>query len=68
LFKSLKDAEKYAGINYNPDVLIADSASEITEGFSAVFGRPRKRINCWAHVVRNIDIYLKPVDKRFTQA
>jgi hypothetical protein len=55
----------YTGINYSPDVLIAESAKEITEGFTAAFGHPRKRIICWEHVIRNIDVNLQKVDKQF---
>jgi hypothetical protein len=56
LFKSIKDAALLVhAIDYNCDILIADNAKEITNGFTLTFGPPRKRINCWAHVFRCIE-------------
>ena len=63
LFRSLKNAaQTYVDCDYNPDVLIADSAPEITNGFTAVFGEPRKRINCWFHMLKNCDEQLRSVN------
>ena len=61
-------AKKYVDVDYKPDVLIADSSPEITEGFTRVFGKPRKRINCWAHAIRNIDDHLKTVKDKKVRA
>ena len=39
----------------NPSILVADSADAITLGFKKVFYM-KKRVNCWAHVIRNLEI------------
>jgi hypothetical protein len=58
LFNSLKTASlKILGEDYSPNILIADNAAAITNGFSAVFDL-FSRVNCWAHAIRNIDKYL----------
>ena len=44
---------------YNPKRLIADSAPAIHNGFEKAYGQLEKRVNCWAHVIRNIDSVLK---------
>jgi hypothetical protein len=38
---------------YNPRILVADSAKSITKGFKRVFDL-KFQIDCWAHVDRNI--------------
>jgi hypothetical protein len=43
---------------YNPRILVADSAKSITKGFKRVFDL-KFRIDCWAHVDRNIDKNMK---------
>jgi len=45
--------ELYA-FDYSPTILVADSAKSITKGFKKVFNL-LFRIDCWAHVDRNID-------------
>ena len=59
IFDSIKKAalEVY-GFELKPTVLLADAASEITNGFTRVFGEPEHRIFCWVHVERNIKKYL----------
>ncbi|CAF0858135.1 unnamed protein product, partial [Brachionus calyciflorus] len=42
------------GHTITPTILVADSADAITIGFKKVF-EMSKRVNCWAHVIRNID-------------
>ena len=59
-FDSVKQGvESVFGKNYNPNTLIADSAPAITIGFESAFKPKSKkdynRVNCWAHVIRNID-------------
>ena len=48
--------------DYEPKILLADAAGAITNGFKKTFGDPQKRIVCWAHVIRNVDKYLKPIN------
>jgi hypothetical protein len=43
---------------YSPRILVADSAKSITKGFKRVFDLAF-RIDCWAHVDRNIDKNMK---------
>lgn len=41
--------------DYEPNVLIADNAEAITNGFEAAYlPIDMKRINCWAHVYRKV--------------
>ncbi len=55
MFACVKDlAKKILAYEYNPRILVADSAKSITKGFKKVF-MLNKRIDCWAHVDRNID-------------
>ena len=62
LFSAVKEASKELhDHDYKPDTLIADSAAAITNGFKHTFSSMSKRGNCWAHVIRNIDIRLKPI-------
>lgn len=49
--------------SYSPTVLIADAAKSITNGFERVFGKNYIRVFCWAHVLRNLDQYLKTLSK-----
>ena len=53
----MKKAAKLSAIqdDYMPNTIIADNAPAIHNGFNAVFGEAYKRINCWAHAIRNID-------------
>ena len=46
--------KKILAYEYNPRILVADSAKSITKGFKKVF-KLNKRIDCWAHVDRNIE-------------
>lgn len=46
--------EKEIGRNFEPKIIIADAAEAITKGFSLIFGENYVRIQCWAHVVRNL--------------
>ena len=55
LFSSLKNASsKILGVDYSPNILIADNAQSIYNGFSEVF-QLDYRVNCRAHAIRNID-------------
>ena len=55
MFACVKDlAKKILAYEYNPRILVADSAKSITKGFKKVF-KLNKRIDCWAHVDRNIE-------------
>ena len=66
-FKFLFDAIKEASYElldeyvYAPDILVADNAEAIANGFNMTFESPRCRANCWAHVIRNCDTHLKSV-------
>jgi hypothetical protein len=64
LFNSIKNASmKYYDFNYSPNILIADNATSISNGFSSVFDL-EYRVNCWAHAIRNIDKYLNSLKKQ----
>ena len=65
LFDTLKKTlyEKFAE-EYNPTFLLADAAHASTNGFKSVFAdSPCKRIVCWAHVIRAIDLRLPATGK-----
>jgi hypothetical protein len=54
--------EKLFNVVYNPNILIADGAGAITNGFQNVF-RPEYfiRIMCWIHMLRNVEKQLNSV-------
>jgi hypothetical protein len=54
--------EKLFNAVYNPNILIADGAGAITNGFQNVF-RPEFfiRIMCWIHMLRNVEKQLNSV-------
>ena len=53
-FKSVElTAFNVYGHKISPTILVADSAGAITLGFESVF-KLEKRVNCWAHVLRNV--------------
>ncbi len=52
---------------YKPEILIADAAAAITNGFCKAYGHDSKaairefvRIMCWAHVNINLDKKVRP--------
>jgi hypothetical protein len=49
--------------SFEPTILFADAAMEITNGFMSSFTEIKKRIVCWAHVVRQIKDNCIGVDK-----
>ena len=56
LFSAVKKAAEITMlIEYNPNLLIADNAPAISNGFISTHGETIKRVNCWAHCIRNID-------------
>ncbi len=57
VFESIKQAASVFGIQYEPTILIADSATAITKGFEEVFELTHRGI-CWAHATRGIDALL----------
>ena len=55
LFKTLKDCvEKIHQTDFNPTILLADTAAAIKNGFQGLF-QLLKRFFCWAHVKRAVD-------------
>ncbi|CAF1008423.1 unnamed protein product [Brachionus calyciflorus] len=64
-FSSVK--ETYSRV-FNNEIeftaLVADNATAITNGFKQVFNL-EKRVQCWAHVIRNIDKHLRSVPKDY---
>ena len=63
-FESIKSLHNSLyGTEYEPTALVADNADAISNGFKAAFPSATKRVNCWAHVIRNIDKHLKVVDQ-----
>ncbi|CAF1117015.1 unnamed protein product, partial [Brachionus calyciflorus] len=66
-FKSVEIAAfNVYGFKISPTILVADNAPAITKGFESVF-KLEKRVNCWAHVFRNIDKHLVRFSKEFKQ-
>jgi len=58
MFSTLKSAIKNIfHVDYEPNILVADCAAEITNGFSEVFDLA-KRVFCWAHVERAVEGHL----------
>ena len=58
MFSTLKSAIKNIfNVDYEPNILVADCAAEITNGFSEVF-ELTKRVFCWAHVERAVEGHL----------
>ena len=67
-FRTIKDAaSQEMKREYNPSSLIADNAGAITNGYMSVF-QLVKRVNCWAHMIRNIDKRLKSIKKGTREA
>ena len=62
LFETIKDlSQKIFGHVFQIEILLADAAQAITNGFIKVFGNPRKRIVCWSHVEKKIEENIKGV-------
>jgi hypothetical protein len=58
-FNSIKEsAAKINDFEYKPNILIADGAEAISNGFNDAFPSFEKRVMCFAHVIRNIDSQL----------
>ena len=63
IFSILKDSiGKIHSQIYQPTILIADGAEQITNAFSKVFGPNFVRVMCWANVEREIETRLKFVN------
>jgi hypothetical protein len=61
MFNALKRIVKEIHqIDFEPTILLADTAGAITNGFSNVF-KLTHRVFCWSHVKRNIDAKLNSV-------
>jgi hypothetical protein len=54
---------KVYNLSFNSTVLVADNDDAITKGFKDVF-TIEKRVNCWAHVHRNLTSQLKVFDEK----
>lgn len=56
---------------YRPDILIADGAESITNGFMAAFdyetANDFTRIMCWAHVHRKVEEKARPIPQKYRQ-
>ena len=65
VFQELKKAIELAiDITFEPHILLADSADAITAAYENVFGADHYlRINCWAHVKRNVESKVKKLVK-----
>ena len=46
---------------WKPRLLLADGAEAITAGFVDVFGVPQVRLQCYYHVLHNLEKFLKPI-------
>lgn len=55
VFKSLKDSfQELLDRDLQIDMLMADAADSITDGFKKIFGNEAKRAMCFPHLLRNI--------------
>lgn len=64
MFRCVKDlAYQIYDFDFNVNVLLADCAGAITNGFKLVFPELNTRIICWAHVNRKIQENLRGVDE-----
>jgi hypothetical protein len=65
VFSSLiEGVKKHFDTDYKPDILLADSAPAITNGFKSAFGYQDDdfiRLNCWPHTERNLDKKIKGI-------
>lgn len=59
VFRALHEAQ----LEWSPSFLLADGSDAITAGFIAVFGPPTIRIQCFFHVLKNIEPFLKSLSK-----
>lgn len=63
--KILKEINNY---DFKPDILIADGAEAITNGFMNAFDYKSiddfTRVMCWAHVLRAVDVKAKPIEEK----
>ena len=68
LFLALSGAvQKTTGKLFEPDILVADAAAAITNGFTASFGKEPRRVHCWFHVIHNVDkklFIIRDVERR----
>ena len=62
-FAFIFDALYQFNTQWRPTILLADSAEAITNGFVQVFGHSEVRINCFYHVCKNIEKYVKVITK-----
>lgn len=63
-FKSIKECvAQLHSTDYNPSILVADSASAITNGFKKVFDLS-KRVFCWFHVKKAFDKELNKISDK----
>ncbi len=66
-FKAIaKAVEQVTGQVYKPNCLVADAASEITNGFKNAFSDKAsdfKRVVCYQHVKRNVEKHLGLMSK-----
>ena len=70
LFNAVKKAASSieAISDYNPTTLIADNAPAIENGFTEIFAHENlKRVNCWAHAIRNVDNELTKIKNKIFQ-
>ena len=55
IFSTIKSlATQLLNLQFNPSILVADCADAIANGFSSAFSNDFVRVNCWAHVHRNM--------------
>uniref|UniRef100_A0A914WUV5 MULE transposase domain-containing protein n=1 Tax=Plectus sambesii TaxID=2011161 RepID=A0A914WUV5_9BILA len=55
IFSTIKSlATQVLNLQFNPSILVADCADAIANGFSSAFSNDFVRVNCWAHVHRNM--------------
>lgn len=65
IFNALKKScSSLHGTVWEPNVLLADASVAITNGFKAVFGIPARRLQCFFHVIKNIESKIRNIKEK----
>ncbi|XP_031357818.1 uncharacterized protein LOC116181586 [Photinus pyralis] len=65
IFQAMK--QSYMNIHqmiWKPNVLLADASVAITNGFKSVFGTPARRLQCFFHVLKNVDSVIRGITEK----
>ncbi|XP_031346018.1 uncharacterized protein LOC116172859 [Photinus pyralis] len=65
IFQAMK--QSYMNIHqmiWKPNVLLADASVAITNGFKSVFGTPARRLQCFFHVLKDVDSVIRGITEK----